>query len=261
MNAVDLCASLRGSLPELFHCEPAVREGVRVRTPFLYPDGDFVDVFVVERKGSLVVTDFGEALGWLRMQSVRSRGQLSPKQRRMVNDVCLTLSVELHRGQLRLGCESPKTLGEFIHRLGQAVVRVSDLWFTMRTRSGETVTDEVTDWLEEREVLFERGVKRRGRSGRQWTIDYETVLPSRTSLVFLLSAGSRAAATRVTEHVASGCLDLYHLATPELGPTLVSLFDDTGDVWRDEDFKLVESLSEVAMWSRPDEFERILTAA
>ncbi|MEI7749169.1 MAG: hypothetical protein WCI81_08845 [Chlorobiaceae bacterium] len=38
-----------------------------------------------------------------------------------------------------------------------------------------------------------------------------------------------------------------------------SLFDDTSDVWTDEDFKLVEPLSTISRWSRPDEFVNILT--
>ena len=42
---------------------------------------------------------------------------------------------------------------------------------------------------------------------------------------------------------------------------LHTLFDDTEDVWQDEDFRLVEDLSEVARWSRPDEVERLLRAA
>ncbi len=63
-----------------------------MRTPFLYPDGDYIDVFVVERDGGLEVTDYGEALGWLQMQL--RNDQLSPKQRRLLDDVCLTLGVE-----------------------------------------------------------------------------------------------------------------------------------------------------------------------
>ncbi|AIA55747.1 hypothetical protein Acaty_c1888 [Acidithiobacillus caldus ATCC 51756] len=43
--------------------------------------------------------------------------------------------------------------------------------------------------------------------------------------------------------------------------TFVSLFDDTEDVWQDEDFRLVQDLSTVARWSRPDEFETDLRAA
>ena len=43
-------------------------------------------------------------------------------------------------------------------------------------------------------------------------------------------------------------------------PTL-SLFDDTVNVWGEEDFRLVESVSDICRWSRPDEFEEALRQA
>ena len=74
-------------------------------------------------------------------------------------------------------------------------------------------------------------------------------------------AGSRGAARRVVEHVLAGCVDLSHLRISQPHLAFVSLFDDTEDVWREEDFSLLEQQSVVAGWSRPDEFERILLAA
>ena len=259
MSHDELCLSIGESLPSLFECTPAPQEGVRVRTPLMYPDGGMVDVFVLEKGGRYSVTDFGETLGWLRMQSMSARR--SSKQNRMVEDTCQTLGVELHRGQLMLRSGSADVLGEAVLRLAQAAVRVSDLWFTLRTRAVETVADEVNDWLLEKEISFDRVVKRYGRSGRNWTIDYQTRTGNRTSLIFLLSTGSRGAARRITEHVLAGCFDLSHLKAGQPSVELVSLFDDTEDVWREEDFNLVEQQSEIARWSRPDEFERILLAA
>ena len=259
MNTDELCLSIGRSLPALFECTPAPREGVRVRTPLMYPDGGIVDVFVLEEGGRYSVTDFGETLGWLRMQSVSARR--SPKQNRMVEDTCQTLGVELHRGQLMLRAGAADVLGEAVLRLAQAAVRVSDLWFTLRTRAVETVADEVNEWLVEKEISFDRAVKQHGRSGQNWTIDYQTHTDDRTSLIFLLSTGSRGAARRITEHVLAGCIDLNHLKVSQPHLAFVSLFDDTEDVWREEDFGLVEQHSEVARWSRPDEFERLLVAA
>jgi hypothetical protein len=258
MNAEELCASLRFAGPPLFECSPAPRQGIRVRTPFLYPDGGVIDVFVLERDGYVEVTDFGEALGWLRMQSIR--GQLSPKQKRLIEDVCLTLGVELFRGQLMRRVEGSR-VSEAVVQVAQAALRVADLWFTLRTRAVESVADEVADWLSQREIEFDRGVPLCGRSGRTWTIDFQTHLPERTSLVFLLATGSRAAAKRVTEHVLTGLYDLSHLKVVQPKLSFVSLFDDTEDIWQEEDFRLVQELSTVARWSRPDEFEAILRAA
>ena len=152
-------------------------------------------------------------------------------------------------------------VGEAFLRVAQAVVRVADLWFTLRARAVETVADEVADWLVEKEMSFDRAVNCHGRSGRSWTVDYQARTNDRTSFVFLLSTGSRGAARRVAEHVLAGCVDLSHLKVSQPDLAFVSLFDDTEDVWREEDFSLVEQQSVVARWSRPDEFERILMAA
>ncbi len=258
MNAEELCARLRAATGAFFECSPAPREGIRVRTPFLYPDGDVIEVFVVERAGKTEVTDFGEALGWLRMQT--PGGNLSEKQKRLVEDVCLTLGVERFHGQLVRRVQGDE-LPAVVLQVAQAALRVADIWFTMRTRAVESIADEVADWLTERGIRFERSVSYVGRSGRKWKVDYQTRVAERTSLVFLLATGSRAAARQIVEHVVAGLYDLSHLKAVQTGLWFVSLFDDTQDVWREEDFRLVEDLSVVARWSRPDEFEAVLRAA
>lgn len=75
-----------------------------------------------------------------------------------------------------------------------------------------------------------------------------------------MSTGSRAAARGVAEHVLAAWFDLSHLQVGPEALRFVSLFDDTLDVWTPEDFRLVEPLSEVTRWSRPDEFAEKLAA-
>jgi hypothetical protein len=235
------------------------RDLIRIRTPFWYPDGGVVDVFIKEHDGKFSLTDLGEALGWLRTQSLSSRR--SPKQQKLVQDICLTQGVELFKGQLMLRCDNRTQLARYVVRLGQAVVRVADLWFTTRTRSIESMTDEVADLLQERLVAFERAIKLTGRSGRDWTVDFQTRTPVRSALVFVLVTGSRSTARRITEHVVAGWHDLNLLKTGQQPMHFISLFDDTNDVWTDEDFRLVESVSDICRWSMPDEFSRQLGTA
>lgn len=258
--SVDVCKVVGTRLGALFACGVTSRGHVRVRTPFFYPDGGVVDVFVVQRGGRIDVTDFAEATGWLRLQTVA--GRRSPKQGRLVQDICLTLGVELFKGQVIARCTSPEELTQAVIRVAQAAVRVSDLWFTTRTRSVESMTDEVADLLEDKHIPFERGMKLSGRSGRSWTVDFQARTPERTALVSVLSSGSKAAARRVTEHIVALWHDLSHLRVGGPQMTFISLFDDTTDVWADEDFRLVDDLSEVQLWSRPDELvDRLQKAA
>ena len=258
MNLNELCAAIGQLLPPLFVCSLAPQEGVRVRTPMLYPDGGVVDVFVLERGSGYTITDFGDALGWLGLQSV-SR-QRSPKQQMLIQDVCQTLRIELFQEQLVLRQVMMDELAESVLRVAQGAVRVSDLWFTFRSQSFQNTADEVDEWLREKQIPFDRQVQKQGRSAQDWTIDFQTYTDNRTSLVFLLSTGSRGTVRRLAEHVLAGCVDLNHLKVNQSGLVFVSLFDDTEDVWRPEDFTLVDEHSEIARWSNPDQFEQILKA-
>ena len=91
----------------------------------LYPDGGVVDVFVLQHGNGYTITDFGDALGWLGLQSV-SR-QRSPKQHMLLQNICQTLRIELFQDQLVLWPIAKDAVGESVLRVAQAVVRVSGL--------------------------------------------------------------------------------------------------------------------------------------
>jgi hypothetical protein len=250
---------IASTLGELFACTPA-QGHTRIRTPFLYPDGDVIDVFLTERGGVPTVTDYGETLRWLRMQSLAPRR--SPKHRRLIEDVCLNHGLELSRGMLMARVpDGAAGLASTVLRVAQGSLRVADLWFTMRTRTVESVTDEIEVFLGERSIPFERAESVIGRSGRTWRVDFHTRTPRRSSLVNVLGTGSRAAARGVAEHVLAAWYDLSNLRIGPEGLQFVSLFDDTMDVWSAEDFRLLEDLSFIARWSRPDEVADVLSAA
>lgn len=257
MSPEELCSAIRENISGLFECSQTSTDALRVRTPFMYPDGDFIDLYVEERSQSLHLTDYGETLGWLQLQSIAE--SLTPNQRRLVEDVCHTLGIHLIHGQLTLPDERLETLSESIGRLGQAAVRVSDIWFTLRSRAIVSVGDEVEEWLRSQEFGVERNTEQLGRSGRNWSIDYEVTSRNRRSHMFLLSSGSQSWARRATERVAAACVDLSHLARTGTNVGLVSLFDDSMDVWREEDFALLAHLSAVTAWSRRTDLAGILT--
>ena len=224
----------------------------RIRTPYLYPGGDNIDLFCKVEGGAVKVSDLAETTGWLRMQSTAARR--SPKQRRLIEDACVTHGIECYRGMLQARCRPGDELAQVVTRVAQAALRVSDLWSTFRTQAAQSVADEVADFLTEREFGFDRARK---LAGRGWTVDFHVCTQSRSSLVQVLSTGTSAAAHAVSERVLASWHDLNHLATGPEALSFVSLFD-TVDVWRDEDFRLVEPLSVVSRWSRPDEFAAIL---
>jgi Domain of unknown function DUF1828 len=252
------CQVIAQQIGELFVCTPHDRY-TRIRTPYLYPDGDVIDLFLRQNGDVSTLTDLGETLRWFRMQTPSLRR--SPKQRQIIEDVCLNHGVELFRGMLVIRVDSERDLGPAVTRLSQAALRVSDLWFSVRNRAVQSITDEVADFLTEKEIRYERSEKIPGRSGRIWPVDFHTWTPNRSSLVYVLSTGSRASAKSIVEHVVASWYDMSHMKVGPQPLGFVSLFDDTLDIWSDEDLRLAGQLSDVSRWSRPDEFESVLRAA
>lgn len=251
------CERIEQGLGALYSCLP-LDQSTRIRTPYLYPDGDIIDLYLATEGQQTILTDFGESVSWLKSQTLAQRK--SVKQRQLINDICLTQGVEFYHGALTLRVNAADNFSSLVTRLAQAAVRVSDLWFTFRTRAVESITDEVQDFLTDRQVQYERGEPFVGRSGRPWRIDFHTRTPARTALINVLSSGSQAAAGRIVDHVVATWFDLNHLALGPQALRFVSLFDDTMDIWTPENIRLVGELSEVAYWSNPDDFQQLIAA-
>lgn len=254
------CTRIQESMGELFSCAE-VGDYVRIRTPFMYPDGDYIDIFHEKPQSdeTITLTDLGETVRWLKMQTISPRR--SPKQNQMIQDICLTHGVEFYRGMLQVRFRPNENLALAVTRLSQAALRTADIWFTYRSRAVESVTDEVAEYLAKINISFERNSNLLGRSGKSWPITFHTRTQNQSSLVQMLSTGSRGATRRITDHVVAAWHDLSQLRVGPEALIFVSLFDDTVDVWAEEDFRQLEDLSHIARWSEPDEFSQILKAA
>ncbi len=258
MELSRLWTDLQTGIGPLFTCSKR-GDYLQINTPYLFPDGDCIDVFCRIDGDVITVTDLAVATGWLRMQSVALRR--TSKQNQLIGDVCMTLGIEFYRGMLQAHCRSGDQLAATVMRVAQAALRVSDLWFTLRPRAVPSITDDVADFLTRRHYRFGRAQMLTGQSGRTWKIHFRVWTKARNSLVQVLSTKNRATAHRASERVLAVWHDLHHLAEAPKAPTFVSLFDDSSYAWDDKDFRLIESVSTVSRWSRPDEFATILSAS
>ena len=265
MNGANICNEIQQAFGSQFVCS---KQGDydRIRTPYLYPDGECIDLYCDTSSDVVTVTDLAETTRWLWMQSATQRR--SPKQNQLIKDTCETHGVEFHHGMLQARCKPGEPLAEVVTRVAQAALRVSDLWFTFRASIGESIAEEVADCLARNDFQYERAKRMIGRSRGSWTVDFYISASQDNmseiqsgSLVNVLSTGSRSAARRVREHVVTMWHDLNHLRAGPKKMCFISLFDDTSDIWEDKDFQLLQPLSEVAYWSRPDEFARLIPKA
>lgn len=257
-----LCDKLQDSLGALFQCS-TVGDYQRIRTPYLYPDGDVIDLYADTSNPDVwLISDFAETTRWLRMQTQALRR--SPRQTQLLEDVRLTHDVAWYRGMLqaRYYTDGSKgTLAEVVTRVAQAALRVSDLWFTMRTRAVQSVADDVADFLQENAIAFQRRVKLVGRSQQAWTVDFHTHTRTQSSLLHVLATSNRASAQNLSSKAVAMWYDLQAHKVGTEALQFVSLFDDSSDVWKETDFALLEGLSTVARLSRLDDLADVLQAA
>ncbi len=128
MNVEAIIRGLRTSLPDIFNCTEMPSGSVRVRTRLTYPDGTMVDLFLMGRDdGAVVVTDYGDTIGWLRMQSVRG---LTRGQNRKIARVCQSLNVARTQNRVTVIARDSQALSEPVARVAQAAVLISHIGFS-----------------------------------------------------------------------------------------------------------------------------------
>ena len=127
------CEQIVQGMGELFECSQ-IDGYTRIRTPYLYPDGDVTDLYLAEDGGTSTLTDLGETLRWLRSETVSDRK--TARQRRLIEEVCLTHGVELYKGMLVVRAWGEEDLGSAVTWLSQAALWA---WPTTGPPSGVTV--------------------------------------------------------------------------------------------------------------------------
>ena len=128
MNVEAIVQGLQDSLPDIFNCTETPSGSVRVRTRLTYPDGTLVDLFLMGRDdGAVVVTDYGDTIGWLRMQSARG---LTRGQNRKIARVCQSLNVARTQNRVTVIARDCRALGDPVARVAQAAVLISHIGFS-----------------------------------------------------------------------------------------------------------------------------------
>jgi len=61
---IRLLSSLKSGIGELFTCTEH-GDFQRIQTPFLYPDGDTIDLFCKTDGDTVTITDLAETVRWL----------------------------------------------------------------------------------------------------------------------------------------------------------------------------------------------------
>ena len=241
----DLCAVLRAGLPRLFNCE-ASGGSTRIRTPFLYPDGGLIDLYI-DADGADIVTDSGETVGWLNGQTAAPA--LPEWLNEAVKGMVAPLGVDYSEGELSATLD-PGLAAAGV-RVGMACVRGAEQRHRFRAAAPGRAVEELASILTLGRVEFGPGLKEVGRSGHSYKLPFRTRTPARTSLLGIVARGAGAKSRQSLEHTYTMWSDLSDLRLAVRPLALVTVFDDVRSDWTRADYALLSGLSDVARLSRP----------
>ncbi len=241
---------LQKDLSPLFDCREEEGRLVIV-TPFEYPDGDLMELYVTEESGQIVLTDLAETLATL--AAYRFEVESTPKRRKLFESVLKGLDAHYFHGEIRVPVQPEGSLTSALIRLGQAALRTTDLLFTSRFGAGTTFKEEVDEYLTERKVPHEMDHKLTGRSGQTYTLDF--YIERRQPL--LMEALSTASSGYAEQLISKTVRMWYDLKRVDGRFVYATVLDDSEDVWKEQHIEILTSLSELVVWSEREKLSEL----
>lgn len=239
------------------------RGHVRLETKFSYPDGTSVDLFVAKPVQHALfarehlLTDFAQTTAWL--ADVQVQPWKSKKRQSFLEEVLAVLDVRQNGGALEAPFDNTHdSLESAVIRLGQACVRVADLYYTRRASfQYSTLNEDVEELLVDADLRFQPNIQIMGSLGKLVPVDFEVEGQRTRSLVLTLSSQSAASSHQVATEVFRRQFDLASGTRKEQQVTIV---DDRYNVYRDEDIKRLERVSAVVPFSARKDIVAMLAA-
>jgi hypothetical protein len=253
MTKIPNCKTIVQSVGTLFECRKK-ENFTELHTPFLYPDGGVISLFLEKSKdGHLTVTDGGETMRWYRTQTLAEKR--SDTQNRKIQSICDYLDVAFFHGELRVIMNGKEDLPDVIMRVAQAAMRVSGIGgFTKSRMSAESIQDKVSVLFDKHKIKYRRNCRETGQSGKRWGIDFGVFAQSKEVFVNVLQTANRTNLNKDVEHVFTCFSDLI----PRRGKNLLfSLLCDNGE----SDDASVKLLSNVSQITDLDNFEQKFKSA
>ena len=186
-----------------------VRSGaLRMETPFMYPNGSYVDVFLDRTEGlfqgNYTLSDYGQTGVFLENAQVKlGSTQIGSTQRRrqILRDVCDELHVAFRQGTLlvEIAGNEVSDISDAIFRLSQACVRISDLASHQRLRSANPYRDDLEEFFEASGIKCVSDFKLDGPWEREVRVDLELDVSPKPILLLAIRSNERTIGSRYRE--------------------------------------------------------------
>lgn len=251
--------SIKKDLDILFKCNNKDLF-TQVRTPFVYPDGDYINIYVMRNFDQIIITDAGETFANLSLFGIDIRR--SKKRSYILNEVLKNQKVYLKEGELYVIIDNNDLnfynhLSMGIMRLGQAISRISDIIFTQEKPRKNFFVNNVSNFLKEKTINYEMNYKLKGISENEFVFDFYIKHGKTHKIIKTLSADNCYSANSM---ITNSFRAFYEIKRTNNVLKRIALIDDSKDVWEDSWFDLLSEVSLVTNFSDKDRLLELLCA-
>lgn len=252
----DTRRTVRNGIADLYDCKDGPNGTTAILTPFIFPNGDLLELFVEETPDGFVVSDLGETWGWL----FRTYGidNFTPARRQKVREIENGTDVHFWRGVLRYECESSSQLAMGVHLVGQAALQMAELRHSIKASPPVRNQHRLDEWFAVQSLRVARRVTVLGRSQQKWKIDYETMLDGHISYAMWIEGRDHAAALPALYRTYATFSDIKLAANGVASVPRISILDDTEAAWGTAERSLLQDVSTVVCWSDQDQLLQLL---
>jgi hypothetical protein len=256
------CSSLKDikhALSMISECDVVRSGALRMSTPFLYPNGSHVDVFLEQRRdlfNSYILSDYGQT--GLYLEDAQVRLDSTERRRQILGDICSQLGISFKDGALTLQITSDEIvdISNAVMRLSQACVRVSDFACHQRLRSANPFKDDIEEFLESSGLRFVADKRVRGPYGRDVKLDFEVTGKNSKSLVLILAAMNEPSAHTAANEIFRKWHELK-VAQMDSSYKFVTIYNSASKAIRTDDIQLLNDHS--ATISYPEQEEALIS--
>lgn len=247
-------AQLVHEIPLIRNCDTVRSGALRLSTPFYYPNGDYVDVFL-ERKYPLIeeyqLSDYGQTFVYLKDAQSPLGGTARKKE--TIQDILAAHNVRLAESDLCVTLKGGELneLSDAIMRLSMACVRISDFATHQRLRSSNSFRDDVEDFFDAHKLVYRPDIKVMGKHG-EVRIDFEVISGKKTSYVNVLAAMNEASAHASANEIFIKWYELV-LTGSMVSRNLVTIYNSASPAIKEVDIARLKDYSSVISYPEEEE--------
>lgn len=220
-----------------------------ISTPYLYSDGDLIELFVEQYGDKVRISDLGETA---RKLAVVNFNWNTSRARALFSHIINSTGVGSSKGILYVILGKNDNIGGRIADLIQAVQQTDNLLFTVQGYAARGFRDDVEEYLRKEGFEPELNYEIEGESGITWRVHFHLNHGSNV-LLKALSATSKGGA----KHHATTTYTTFSDIKRKYSKVIRSIIlDDGSPIWEADVISLIQAQLDIELgyWSKREDF-------